>query len=195
VVPPESERQCGALAQQVVMSHDWPSQEPAGVVHWPWVHTRPAQHVVIAPQASAAPAQVVWFGTQLPELHRPEQHCSGTVHAWPSWLQLDIPRPHAEAVHCPLQHSEALVQELPSLMHAAPAQRPFEQVKPVQHAPPNAPQSCPSDAQTGVMFPHCPPRQLPEQHWASLLHAAPEKAQLRSSSHTPCWLQIPGKQH
>jgi hypothetical protein len=129
-------------------------------------------------------------------VQRPEQHCSGAVQAWPSWLQVDIiPSPHAELVHWPVQHSDGLAQGEPSLLQEAPAQRLLVHVSPVQHAPPNAPQSCPSPAQTGVMFPHWPPRQLPEQHAASLLQAAPEKAQLTSSSQTPCWLQMPGKQH
>jgi hypothetical protein len=159
------------------------------------VHESPLQHAALTPHDPPAAAQLTVFGTHCPDTQRPEQQEPDDAQASPSSMQPTTPSPQVPLVHRPLQHDAAPLHAAPSAEQLPLAHRPLVQLRPAQQPPNAPPQIWPLPAQLGAISVHCPPRQLPEQHWLCAVHAAPGNEQLRKSSHTSFELQIDGKQH
>ena len=134
--------------------------------HCPWLHTaapqNPPSHVPLqqdAPSWQGAPSGVQglphWF-----RLHEPEQHSSGKLQKAPLGLHMPPQTPCAQVSE---QQSSGSEQSEPFGRH--PPQMPPLQ-EPEQHCPANW-HSKPFGKQAST---HCPPWQLPLQHWLALAH-------------------------
>ncbi len=105
VMPPEYDVQYGAAEQHELAPQSFPSHEPAGAAHLPFVHERPWQHGVEPLHVPPLCAHVVVFAVHFPPVQRPEQHDDGDVHACPSSLHAGEPvSPHLPPVQRPVQH-------------------------------------------------------------------------------------------
>lgn len=119
--PPEFDVQNGAAEQHADAPQSWPSHEPAGAAHLPFVHDSPLQHPAEGPQLAPVEPHVVVFAVHLPDTQRPEQHALPDAHEAPSSLHAGDPvAPHAPSVQRPVQQAPAFAHAAPSGRHVDP---------------------------------------------------------------------------